>query len=144
MTEQERREAAGRLEVCAIPLEQPRADDPAVFQSHLGVDEAPRGGVELGVDRLGTIDADGRARARAAIEGEVHTRVEGPEGQAAPRIAGAERPQRRKHPSTVAAEHAVLDVIGREDQPVDAVSGATEEVPGACNRTSHAERHDGV
>src|SRR6267142_146045 len=60
VAQQEVREPAGGLEVGAVPLEDARAGEALAGQHDLLVDEVARGEVELGVDRVRAIDADGR------------------------------------------------------------------------------------
>jgi len=57
-------EPAGGLEVGAVPLEQPRADDATGrVESHLSVHEVAGGERELRVDGRGAVDAHGREAA---------------------------------------------------------------------------------
>ena len=92
VTEQERGEAPDRLEVAAIPLQEPRADHAAVLERDLGVHEAAGREVELGVDRLGAVHADGRTRARSAVDREVDSRIQRGQREGPPRVARCQAP----------------------------------------------------
>src|SRR3546814_103894 len=64
IAEEEGAQPSRFLEVGAVPLEEARAGQPPVGERHRLVDEAPRGEIELRVDRGCPVDANGWAGGR--------------------------------------------------------------------------------
>src|SRR5262249_61290482 len=82
IAQQEGNEPTRRLEVVAVPPEDSRAGDAAlVVESDGLVDEVSRRQVELLIDGLRAVGADGRARLGAAVEREVNARIDRVERQ---------------------------------------------------------------
>ena len=145
MTQQELPQGLGGAEVPPVPPEELRARDPApAVERHLLVHEAPRGQLELDVERRRPVDPDGWAAAGPAVQREVDARIDRHDGEPQARIPGRQDRPRREGSGRVAAEEAVLDLLQGEDAGPDPVGGPPEEVPRAVDRPADGEGEDPV